>query len=99
MVLAGANGVGKTTVARANLSTFINQQAFLNADDIARTANPSDVEAVAIEAGRTMLRRRRKLVEERLSFCIETTLATRTLLRSIRQARAGGYRVTLVFLF
>jgi predicted ABC-type ATPase len=99
MVLAGANGVGKTTFARANLSAFINQQAFLNADDIARTANPSDVEAVAIEAGRTLLRRRRKLIAERLSFCIETTLATRTLLRSIEEARAVGYRVTLIFLF
>lgn len=92
-------GVGKTTFARANLSAFINQQAFLNADDIARTANPSDVEAVAIEAGRTLLRRRRKLIAERLSFCTETTLATRTLLRSIEEARAVSYRVTLIFLF
>ena len=99
IILAGANGVGKTTFARANLSTFINQQAFLNADDIARTANPSDVEAVAIEAGRTLLRRRSKLIEERLSFCVETTLATRTLLRSVEEARAQGYRVLLVFLF
>jgi len=49
MVLSGANGVGKTTFAHANLSTFINQQAFLNADDIARTANPSDVEALRLK--------------------------------------------------
>jgi predicted ABC-type ATPase len=88
-----------TTFARANLSTFIKQQAFLNADDVARAANPSDVEAVAIEAGRTMLRRRRELIKERLSFCVETTLATRTLLRSIEEAHAVGYRVKLIFLF
>jgi predicted ABC-type ATPase len=99
VILAGANGVGKTTYARSNLSSFIDQQAFLNADDIARAANPSDVEAVAIGAGRTMLRRRRKLIEEQLPFCMETTLATRTLLRSIEEARVVGYRVKLIFLF
>ena len=99
MVLAGANGVGKTTFARFNLATFIDQQAFLNADDIAQDANPSDVEAVAIEAGRRMLGRRRTLLESQQSFCIETTLATRTLLRFLEEARSVGYRVKLIFLF
>lgn len=99
MVLAGANGVGKTTFARANLATFIDKRAFLNADDIAREANPSDVESAAIEAGRAMLGRRRRLVESRQSFCVETTLATRTLLRFVERARYAGYRMKLIFLF
>ena len=59
VVLAGPNGVGKTTFAKLNLSSFIDQGAFLNADDIARDVNPSDVEAVAIDAGRQMLSRRK----------------------------------------
>jgi predicted ABC-type ATPase len=83
VILAGANGVGKTTFARANLTDYIDQQAFLNADDIARDVNPSDVESVALEAGREMLSRRRTRLEQRLPFCIETTLATRTLCDSL----------------
>jgi predicted ABC-type ATPase len=46
VILAGANGVGKTTFARTNLADFVDQQSFLNADDIAREANPSDVAAL-----------------------------------------------------
>jgi len=99
VILAGANGVGKTTFARANLTDYIDQQAFLNADDIARDVNPSDVESAALEAGREMLNRRHMRLAQRLSFCIETTLATRTLLRFIEKARDVGYRAKLVFLF
>jgi predicted ABC-type ATPase len=36
VVLAGANGVGKTTLAYANLQTLVDQEAFLNADEIAQ---------------------------------------------------------------
>jgi len=99
VLLAGANGVGKTTFARANLTAFIDQLAFLNADDIARDVNPSDVDAVAIEAGRRVLARRRHLLESRQPFCIETTLASRTLLRFVEKAKTAGYRIRLVFLF
>jgi predicted ABC-type ATPase len=98
-VLAGANGVGKTTFAHANLRAFVDQEAFLNADDIARRVDSSDVDAAAMEAGRSLLSRRRVLLDEGRSFCIETTLATRTLLRFIAGARRVGYRVELVFLF
>lgn len=33
------------------------------------------------------------------SFCIETTLATRTLLRFVKAAQAVGFRTRLIFLF
>lgn len=98
-MLAGANGVGKTTFAHANLQAFIDQQAFLNADDIAREMDSSDVDSAAMEAGRRLLARRRIILNEGRSFCIETTLATRTLLRFIAAAQRVGYRVELVFLF
>lgn len=99
VILAGPNGAGKTTFARSGLKSFIDQQAFLNADDMAHDANPSDVEAVAMDAARKMLRRRHELIQQQRSFCIETTLATRTLLRFLNQAIAAGYRTTLLFLF
>ena len=99
VILAGPNGVGKTTFAQLNLKSFIDQGAFLNADDIARDVNPSDVEAAAIDAGRRMLSRRKDFIERRQPFCLETTLATRTLLRFVHQAASAGYRTRLFFLF
>jgi predicted ABC-type ATPase len=99
VILAGPNGAGKTTFARHNLGTLIDQDAFLNADEIARDVNPSNVEAVAIEAGRAAIARRAEFLLRRQDFCIETTLATRTLLRFLHQAKAAGYRINLVFLF
>ena len=99
VVLAGPNGAGKSTFARANLTSFIEQEVFLNADDIARETNPSDVEAAAMEVARKMLNRRRALLEQRKSLCVETTLATRTLLRLVSEANNAGYRTELVFLF
>ncbi len=98
-MLAGANGVGKTTFARANLRAFIDQDAFLNADDIAREMNWPNVQAVAVEAGRRLLQQRLRLLEQRKSFSIETTLASRTLLRFVDRVRDEGYSVKLVFLF
>lgn len=59
VVLAGPNGAGKTTFARANLVEFFDSNAFLNADEIARGIQPDDVAAVAIEAGRRLIRERR----------------------------------------
>jgi predicted ABC-type ATPase len=55
VVLGGPNGAGKTTFARANLAEFIDANAFLNADEIARSIQPNDVAAVAIEAARRLI--------------------------------------------
>jgi predicted ABC-type ATPase len=99
VILAGPNGAGKTTFARANLSEFIDSQAFLNADEIARSMRPDDVAAVAIKAARRLLEQRRKRLSIGQSFCVETTLATRTLLSFVKDAAAAGFRTRLIFLF
>lgn len=99
VILAGPNGAGKTTFAQFNLKPYVDGGAFLNADDMARAVNPSDVEAAAIDVGRQMLSRRKDLIERRQPFCLETTLATRTLLRLVHQAKVAGYRTRLFFLF
>jgi predicted ABC-type ATPase len=99
IVLAGPNGAGKTTFARHNLRAFIEAGTFLNADEVARGKRPEDVDAVAMQAGRSMLDDRRELLKSRVSFCIETTLATLTLRRFIADARVAGYVVRLIFLF
>jgi len=99
VILAGPNGAGKTTFARSNLATFIAAKAFLNADEIASDIRASDVASVAVEAGRRMLNERKAFLLRGQSFCIETTLATRTLLRFVNAARDRGFRTRLIFLF
>jgi len=71
VILAGPNGVGKTTFARANLIEFIERGAFLNADDFARNMRPEDVAAVAIDAGRRLIEERQAQLADRKSFCVE----------------------------
>jgi len=99
IILAGPNGAGKTTFARANLTELIDSKAFLNADEIARSIQPDNVAAAAIEAGRQLIEERRARLAMGQSFCVETTLATRTLLRFVNEAAKAGFRTRLIFLF
>ncbi len=99
LVLAGPNGAGKTTFAYSHLKDYISAGLFLNADETARDMSPGNVELAALAAGRQVLERRRHLIAAGDSFCVETTLATRTLVQAIRQARTRGYLTRLYFLF
>jgi predicted ABC-type ATPase len=98
-ILAGPNGAGKTTYARANLPDFIASDRFVNADEVARNLSPDNPEGAALAAARSVLEQRAALIRRRESFAIETTLASRTLLRAITQARVGGYEAELTFLY
>jgi predicted ABC-type ATPase len=97
-LLAGPNGAGKTTFARKFLGKFIDEGAFLNADDVALAISPNDVGRSAFAAGRIMLRRRAEFFANQESLVIETTLATQTLMRAVQSARKRGYEVTLIYL-
>lgn len=99
IVLAGPNGAGNTTFARYNLRPFIDAGTFLNADEVAHASRPDDGGGVAMGAARKMLDERRAELQARLSFCVETTLATHSLRRFVVGARAEGYASRLVFLF
>jgi predicted ABC-type ATPase len=98
-LLAGPNGAGKSTYAQRNLRELVEAGAFLNADDMARDLLADDVQAVAMRAGRRMLAAREEMLPGRRTFCIETTIATRTLLQLVARARLSGYRLRLIFLF
>ena len=66
---------------------------FVNADEIAKGLSPFNPDSVAIEAGKLMLKR----IEQRTSFAIETTLATRSYASLVNRAHRLGYRVVLLF--
>src|SRR6266436_4367238 len=98
-IIAGPNGVGKTTFADEYLPDEIKQLEFINADLIARGLSPYDPEAVAIEAGKIALKRIRELIAQKVSFTWETTMSGKTAVTWLREARESGYILKTYFLW
>lgn len=96
-IIAGPNGAGKTTAAFTVLPQFLKVFEFVNADEIARGLSPFQPESIAFEAGRIMLRRLDTLLEAKADFAFETTLASKTFVGLINQAKSAGYEVDLWF--
>ncbi|OFW80672.1 MAG: hypothetical protein A2887_03290 [Alphaproteobacteria bacterium RIFCSPLOWO2_01_FULL_40_26] len=98
-IIAGPNGSGKTSHARITLlPDFLSSNEFVNADEIAKILSPKNPEKSAIEAGRLMLKKMKFLVDNKISFALETTLSARIYFDFIRKAQKCGYRINLIFL-
>ena len=98
IIIAGPNGAGKTTFAREFLPNEGGCPLFVNADLIADGLSPFDPGAVAIRAGRMMLKEIDRYAGSGVSFSFETTLAGRRYAQLIPRWRRSGYRVHLIFL-
>jgi predicted ABC-type ATPase len=98
LIIAGPNGAGKTTFARSFLPEEAQCPRFINADLIAAGLSPFAPEAVAIKAGRLMLKEIATCVQCGESFAFETTLSGLSYLRHITQWRKLGYHISLYFL-
>lgn len=98
IIIAGPNGAGKTTLARQFLLQEAQCTEFINADLIAQGLSPLIPAAAAMEGAGIMLERMDKLAVCGKSFAFETTLAGRAYVHRIREWRATGYRVKLIFL-
>jgi predicted ABC-type ATPase len=72
---------------------------FVDADVIARGLSAFEPESVAIAAGRVMLARLSELAGQRVSFAFETTLASRTFVPWLRDLKASGYEIHMLFLW
>lgn len=96
-IIGGCNGAGKTTASMTVLPEILKCREFVNADEIAKGLSPFRPEEVAIEAGKIMLHRIEHLLEQKETFAIETTLATRSYTILIRKAKKLGYEVKLLF--
>ena len=102
LFLAGPNGAGKSTFFRDYLREL--NLPFINADGMARRLRgssmipePEDVERIAFEMTERL---RRSLLAGRQSFCTETVFSDPqgAKLDFLKQARASGYWVCLVFI-
>jgi predicted ABC-type ATPase len=97
-VIAGPNGAGKTTFIKRFAPRELALLDFINADEIARGLAPLAPQRELLEAGRLVVARFRRFVDERRDFCRETTLSGRTWRKHFEAARHAGYHVRLDFL-
>jgi predicted ABC-type ATPase len=95
ILIAGANGSGKTTFARQVLPLLHPAVSFLNADEI-RHEDPLFQSDVA--AARELLRRLEVAESARHSFAVETTMSSTSYVKKVRAWKASGYRVVLHFI-
>lgn len=96
-IISGCNGAGKTTASYTMLPEMLSCSEFVNSDEFAKGLSPFQPEKAAIQAGRYMIMKTRYLLKKRLDFGIETTLATRTILTTVKMAQAAGYTVTILY--
>jgi predicted ABC-type ATPase len=94
VLIAGANGAGKTTFARRLLPAAYPEARFLNADEIQREGGFSHPAA----AGRELIARLRAVSETGDSFVVETTLSSPSYARQFTNWRERGYWITVHYL-
>ena len=95
ILIAGANGSGKTTFARQFLRVRHPEFVFLNADEIQRE---NERWSHPVAAGRELLRRLADMERGRKSFAVETTLSSRMYVPRLHRWSTEGYRTTLHFI-
>lgn len=97
VLLAGPNGAGKTTFINGFLRERAETFQFVNPDEVARSLTGIGP-ARDLAAGRLVIERLDQLFALRADVVLETTLATRSHAVRIRDWKAAGYRVELVYL-
>ncbi len=96
-IIGGANGSGKTTFAKDYVKKY--NIPFINADEIAKTLNPDNLEEVRIQAGKQFLSELDVHLNQYETVAIESTLSGKTLVKKIIKAKSLGYQIHLIYLF
>jgi len=96
-IISGCNGSGKTTASYAVLPEMLKCSQFVNSDEFAKGLSPFNPDMASVKASRYMLLKIRYLLDRKADFAIETTLATRSLLKMVKSAQERGYNVTVLF--
>lgn len=96
-IISGCNGSGKTTASYTLLPEMLECREFVNSDEFAKFLSPFDPSAASVAASRYMVQKIEYLLARNSDFCIETTLATRSLVGIIRRAKEKGYVITLLY--
>lgn len=96
-IISGCNGSGKTTASYTLLPDLLECREFVNSDEFAKSLSPFDPSEASVTASRYMLMKINYLLGRYADFAIETTLATRSLVKIIQEAKAVGYEVTILY--
>lgn len=98
-IIGGANGVGKTTFARARIAAVSGSTNFVNLDLIAHGLSPLAPNQEQVRAARVALDMMRDMIARRETFAIETTLAGRGHKGLIAEAKLAGLAINLLYFF
>lgn len=96
-LIAGPNGVGKTTYAFKNVPAVSGSLNFINLDEIARGLSPLAPRLAEREAARIALKRAHEFIRAGEVFSMETTMAGQTHLSLLREARTLGLSPALLY--
>jgi len=97
IIIAGGNGVGKTTFARAFLQEY--DYEFLNVDEIAKSLSPKNPSEKKISAGKLFFKKLNQAIEQDKSLLIESILSGRYLQKLFENWRERDYQITIIFIF
>ncbi|MEM6770951.1 MAG: AAA family ATPase, partial [Bacteroidota bacterium] len=97
IIVAGANGSGKTTFAIPYTKAIGVQ--FLNADELAKRYADRGEDNAMIKGGREFFRLLNQALDMREDVVIETTLSGSYTSKVARRARRNGYSVEVVYIF
>ena len=96
-IISGCNGSGKTTASYTLLPDLLDCRQFVNSDEFAKSLSPFDPTSASVTASRYMLMKINYLLGRYEDFAIETTLATRSLIKIITEAQSVGYEVHILY--
>ena len=97
IIIAGANGSGKTTFAKPYVKELDYQ--FLNADEIAKELEGKGESNSLIKAGRVFFATLHKCLENLENFVVETTLSGSYINKVAKKAKEKGYIVQVIYIF
>ena len=90
-IVAGVNGVGK--------STYIKWAGFENFVDVIIDPDKLAIEEGSLIAGcRKALNEIERCIENGISFCQETTLSSKQIIKTIKKAKEHGYYIEMTYL-
>lgn len=96
-LIAGPNGVGKTTYAFKNVPAVSGSMNFVNMDEISRGLSPLAPHLAEREAARVALHRARQFIGDGQVFSMETTMSGRVHLELMAEAREAGMSPALLY--
>ncbi|URL01176.1 zeta toxin family protein [Avibacterium sp. 20-126] len=91
----GTNGAGKSTLRSFNQDQV---QVVIDSDHIAMELNPQNPRLADIEAGRKAVELFKYAVKNQVSFSMESTLAGKSILYRMQQAKSKGFYVRLNYI-